>query len=72
VRGNLPQVLPEELPAAIFITVHPEAESRDVLRTIQVVIALGDRATDVLAAFGKAANMKVSRSTCRRLPRIKC
>jgi HAD superfamily hydrolase (TIGR01484 family) len=58
-RGNLPQVLPEELPAAIFITVHPEAVSRNVLQTIQVVIALGDQATDVLAAFGKAANLEV-------------
>lgn len=58
-RDNLPQVLPEELPAAIFITVHPEAVSRDVLQTIQVVIALGDRAPDVLDAFGKVADVKV-------------
>jgi hypothetical protein len=45
----LPQLVPEELPAAIFITVHPEAVSTAVMRTVEVVIALGERASEVLA-----------------------
>jgi hypothetical protein len=66
-RGNLPQVLPEELPATIFITVHPEEVSVDLLRTVQVVVALGEGALEVLAAFGKAAGVEVSPT--RRDPR---
>ena len=58
-RGNLPQVLPGELPAAIFITVHPEAVSAHLLRTVQLVVGLGEDAREVLAAFGKAAGVEV-------------
>jgi len=50
-RSDLPQVLPEEIPATIFITVHPEAVSPEVLKRISIVVALGPRAADVLTAF---------------------
>ena len=50
-RENIAQMLPEELPSVIFITVHPDAVSVEALRTVQVVIALGDKASDVIAQF---------------------
>jgi hypothetical protein len=48
------QVLPDEIPAAIFITVHPESVATDVLKTVQTVLALGKDAPAVLAKFAKA------------------
>jgi energy-coupling factor transporter ATP-binding protein EcfA2 len=50
-RENIAQMMPEELPSVIFITVHPEALSLDVLKTVKVVIALGEKASDVIAQF---------------------
>jgi hypothetical protein len=50
-RQNIAQMLPEELPSIIFITVHPDAVSVEALRTVEVVIALGDKAPDVVAHF---------------------
>lgn len=50
-RDDLALVLPEDLPAAIFITVHPEAMSPLALNNVDVVIALGDGASEVIAAF---------------------
>jgi HAD superfamily hydrolase (TIGR01484 family) len=50
-REDVTQVLPEVLPAAILITVHPELVSLDVLRTVETVIALGEAAADEIGAF---------------------
>jgi HAD superfamily hydrolase (TIGR01484 family) len=50
-RENIAQMLPEELPSIIFVTVHPDAVSVEALRTVEVVIALGDKASDVVAQF---------------------
>jgi HAD superfamily hydrolase (TIGR01484 family) len=50
-REDVTQVLPEVLPAAIFITVHPELISVDILRTVGTVIALGEAAADEIDAF---------------------
>jgi HAD superfamily hydrolase (TIGR01484 family) len=50
-REDIAQMLPEDLPSVIFITVHPDAVSVEVLRTVEVVIALGDKASDVVAQF---------------------
>jgi hypothetical protein len=58
-RKDLPQVLPEEIPATVFITVHPEEVSSDVLKMVDVVLALGPRALDVLSAFGNAIGLQV-------------
>ena len=50
-RENIAQMMPEELPSVIFITVHPDAVSVEVLKTVEVIIALGDKASDVIAQF---------------------
>lgn len=50
-RENIAPMLPEALPSVIFITVHPEAVSVEALRTVEVVIALGAKAADVIAEF---------------------
>jgi HAD superfamily hydrolase (TIGR01484 family) len=50
-REDMAQMLPEELPSVIFITVHPDALSVEALRTVKLVIALGDKAPSVVAQF---------------------
>jgi hydroxymethylpyrimidine pyrophosphatase-like HAD family hydrolase len=50
-RGNIAQMLPEDVPSVIFITVHPDAVSIQALRTVDAVIALGDKAADVISQF---------------------
>jgi HAD superfamily hydrolase (TIGR01484 family) len=47
-------VLPKDIPAAILITVHPEAVSSAVLKTVETVVALGDKAAHVLCQFSTA------------------
>jgi hypothetical protein len=56
-RNDVSRTLPEEIPAAIFITLHPEALSPGALKTAGVVIALGRGAPDVIAAFCKATGV---------------
>jgi hypothetical protein len=51
---GLPTVLPKDIPAAILITVHPEAVSPAALKTVETVVALGDKAPQVLRAFFSA------------------
>ena len=53
-RKDIAEVLPDESPAAILITVHPDAVLPAALEQVAVVIALGERASDVLAAFSLA------------------
>ena len=53
-RNDVSRTLPEEIPAAIFITLHPEALSPGALKTAGVVIALGRGAPD--SARGELAN----------------
>jgi HAD superfamily hydrolase (TIGR01484 family) len=50
-RENIAQMLPEELPSVIFITVHPDAVSVEALKRVQVVVTLGPKANDVVAQF---------------------
>ena len=50
-RGGVAQVLPEQMPAVIFITVHPDAVSAAALRSVQHVLALGDDAAQTIATF---------------------
>jgi HAD superfamily hydrolase (TIGR01484 family) len=54
-RDDVAQIVPSEGPAAIFITVHPEAVSPAALKTVEVVVALGDGATEVIATFCRIA-----------------
>jgi HAD superfamily hydrolase (TIGR01484 family) len=56
-RGDIAELLPEEVPAAILITVHPEAVLPQALKDVAVVVALGDRAPEVIAAFCMAAGV---------------
>jgi hypothetical protein len=46
-----PLTLPRELPAAIAITVHPEAVSRDFLELVSTVIGVGEGAAENIAKF---------------------
>jgi hypothetical protein len=56
-RGDIGQVLPDEIPAAIFVTVHPDAVSVEALETVEFVLALGERAGDAIATFCAAIGM---------------
>jgi hydroxymethylpyrimidine pyrophosphatase-like HAD family hydrolase len=56
---RLAQFLPEELDAAILITVHPEALAAEVLKRVRIVVALGDSAGDVVARFCEAIGSAV-------------
>jgi hydroxymethylpyrimidine pyrophosphatase-like HAD family hydrolase len=53
-RHDVGEILPEMMPATMFITVHPDAMSPHGLRTVEYVIALGPTAADVVATFCKA------------------
>jgi hydroxymethylpyrimidine pyrophosphatase-like HAD family hydrolase len=50
-REDLAQVLPEHLPATIFITVHPESVLPKALRRVEYVMALGKNAGQVIESF---------------------
>jgi len=52
--GSAALTLPRELPATIFITVHPDMMSRDALASVGSVVALGEKAMDVLRTFSAA------------------
>lgn len=51
---GLEQIFPSDLPATILITVHPEAVSTHALKTVHTVIAVGEKAPDVIRQFCKA------------------
>lgn len=57
-RQNIAQMLPEEPPSMVLITVHPDAVSSEALKSIEVVIALGDRAAEVFDQFCKAIGVE--------------
>jgi hypothetical protein len=57
-RADVSQALPEEITAAVFITVHPESVSADALKTVQTVIALGDKANETVAVFCKTIGVR--------------
>ena len=50
-RGDVVQVLPEHMPATIFITVHPESVLPAALKRVEYVLALGPEAAKVIASF---------------------
>jgi HAD superfamily hydrolase (TIGR01484 family) len=50
-RADVAQVVPDDLPAAICITVHPEAVSPSVLETVETIVALGDAGSSTILAF---------------------
>jgi hydroxymethylpyrimidine pyrophosphatase-like HAD family hydrolase len=59
-QRNLPQILPKDFPAAILISVHPEAVSPDVLKSVGVVLALGPATADVLVEFADTIGIEVA------------
>ena len=56
-RNDIGQLLPERIPAAIFVTVHPDAVSVEALETVEIVLALGDGANETIATFCQAVGI---------------
>ena len=57
-REGAAQSFPSEMPAGVFITVHPEAMLPHALKGVDVVIALGEHAGQVLNAFCDAVEIE--------------
>jgi hypothetical protein len=57
-RDDIDQILPDNGPAIIFVTVHPEAVSPAALKSVDVVVALGDKAAEVIAEFCRIIGME--------------
>jgi HAD superfamily hydrolase (TIGR01484 family) len=56
-RDDITQVLPDKMPAAILVTVHPGAVAPEVLQSVDYVLALGDDAPQTIAAFCDAVGI---------------
>jgi hypothetical protein len=56
-RADFRLLLPEDMPAVVFITVHPAEVSIEALETVETVVAVGDKAPDVVAEFCRAAEL---------------
>ena len=50
-----PVSLPQELPASIAVTVHPEEVSPDFLKLVSTVLGVGDKAAEAIKKFCAAA-----------------
>ena len=57
-RTEIDEVLPERVHSLIFITVHPDAVSAQALRTVKSLIAVGDKAGDVIASYCEAVGLR--------------
>jgi hypothetical protein len=64
-QSNLSDALPDQLPAAILVTVHPEAVAPDVLKMVEVVIGLGPEAASVVATFATAIGVEIPNNVPR-------
>ncbi len=56
-REDVAAFLPKEIPAAIFITVHPDAVSPDALKTVECVVASARRRQRCWKRFSEAAGI---------------
>jgi HAD superfamily hydrolase (TIGR01484 family) len=56
-RKDVAQILPENSPATVFITAHPESVSPDALKSVNIIIALGVAASDVILQFCRAIDI---------------
>jgi hypothetical protein len=68
-REDVAAFLPKEIPAAIFITVHPEEVSADALKSVERVVALGKEAHKVIGAFSRSRRASMTAPgiiTCRQ------
>jgi hydroxymethylpyrimidine pyrophosphatase-like HAD family hydrolase len=50
-RSEFAALLPDDMPAVVFVTVHPESVAAEALQKVTTVIALGDAADGVLESF---------------------
>jgi hydroxymethylpyrimidine pyrophosphatase-like HAD family hydrolase len=50
-------ILPSDLAAAIYVTVHPDQMSPVALQSVQTVLAVGPKAGDVLTSFARAVDI---------------
>ena len=48
----------ESLPSTVFITVNPESLAAETLRKVEMILAFGDQASETLASFAKALNIR--------------
>jgi HAD superfamily hydrolase (TIGR01484 family) len=62
-----PVTLPKQLPAAIAVTVHPEAVSRDFLESVSTVVGVGDGSLAAIAKFCRATGRDPPQPTPRAL-----
>jgi len=53
-REDVVQVLPEHMPATLFVTVHPESMLPAALKRVEYVLTLGPNAAQVIRNFCKA------------------
>ena len=60
-RGGVGNVLPEQNPATIFITVHPEAVSLHALKSVDIIVAVGEGAPAVIETFCRTVGVEVPR-----------
>jgi hypothetical protein len=51
---DVAQILPERIPAAIFVTAHPDVVSPVALQSVEFVLALGNSAGTTIAQFCRA------------------
>ena len=64
-REDVAQILPRDMPATIFITVHPEAVSSAALKSVEVIIALGEAAGEVISQFCRMVGIAAPESNIR-------
>ena len=57
-REDVVQVLPEHMPATLFVTVHPESMLPAALKRVEYVLTLGPNAAQVIRNFCKAIGEK--------------
>lgn len=58
-REDVTGVLPETMPATIYITVHPDAMAEPALRAVEYVLALGPGAKETIRTFCEAVGAPV-------------
>src|SRR4030095_13578455 len=56
-REGLLDILPKRVRGLVFVTVHPEAMSPDVLQMVQTVVAVGSDAAQTIAGFCTAIGL---------------
>ena len=52
-----PEIIPTEMNSMLFITVHPETVSKEILRHVDIVVAVSDNPADTLNAFAERAKV---------------